>query len=91
MTVPCNAGPWDTCALSLCEQQGPTRRRLQEVSGCTPIDITCPFVSGVASCDVTGKVRQGVTYDVTSTAVKADGVRKSQTGPQGTYILPFYP
>lgn len=40
---------------------------------------------------MTGKVQQDIIYDVTSTAVKADGVRKSTSGLQGTYTLPFYP
>ena len=84
------AGPWATCALELCLQQGPTRRLLGD-GGCTPIKLSCPFVSGKASCDVSGKVQQGEFYDITSTAVKADGVRKSTTGPQGTYTLPFFP
>ncbi len=84
-------GPWATCALQLCEQQGPTRRRLQGGGGCTPINLSCPFVNGVASCDVTGKVRPDTPYDIVSTAVKADGARKSTTGPQGTYTLPLFP
>ena len=45
----------------------------------------------MANCDVTGKVRPDTPYDIVSTAVKADGVRKSTTGPQGTYYLPLFP
>ena len=84
------AGPWDTCALELCEQQVPGRRLLD--GECTPINLSCPFVGGVAKCNVTGKVQQEwTTYDITSTAVKADGTRKSTSGPQGTYTLPYFP
>ncbi|PRW44907.1 fibronectin isoform X1 [Chlorella sorokiniana] len=90
--TPPGGGPWATCQIQLCEQQGPTRRRqLRGDGGCTPINLSCPFVNGVATCDVTGKVRQETIYDITSTAVKADGVRKSTTGPQGTYNLPYFP
>lgn len=85
------AGPWATCALSLCLQEGPTRKLLGD-GGCTPIKLECPFVNNVARCDVTGKVLQEFfVYDVTSLAVKADGVRKSTSGPQGTYTLPYFP
>lgn len=85
-------GPWATCALQLCEEQGPTRRRrLAGDGGCTPIDVSCAFVAGAASCDVTGKVKQGTPYAIQSTAVKADGTRKSTTGPQGSYTLPYFP
>lgn len=40
---------------------------------------------------MTGKVVQGTTYDVVSTAIKADGTRKSTTGPQAAFYLPLYP
>jgi len=83
-------GPWSVCALQLCKQ-GINRRRLQGAGGCTPIDVSCPFVSGVASCNVTGKIEQDFPYEITSTAVKADGTRKSMSGPQGTYTLPLFP
>lgn len=83
-------GPWQTCKLQLCEEQGPGRRLLG-AGGCTPVDLSCPFVNGVASCDVTGKIRQGIPYAITSTAVKSDGTRTSQTGPQGSYTLPYFP
>lgn len=85
-------GPWKTCAIELCEQQGPRRRRQLRDGGCTPIPLSCTFGSnGEASCDVTGKVVQGTTYDVVSTAIKADGTRKSTTGPQAAFYLPLYP
>jgi hypothetical protein len=90
--TPPGGGPWATCQIQLCEQQGPTRRRqLRGDGGCTPINLSCPFVNGVATCDVTGKVVQDRVYDITSTAVKADGVRKSSSGPQGTFVLPYFP
>ena len=81
-------GPWATCKLQLCKQEL-NRRRLQ--STCTPIDVYCPFVSGVANCNVTGKVVQDFPFQIVSTAVKADGVRMSATGPQPTYTLPLFP
>lgn len=85
-------GPWKTCAIELCGQQAPTRRRQLRDGGCTPIPLSCTFGSnGEASCDVTGKVVQGTTYDVVSTAIKADGTRKSTTGPQPAFTLPLYP
>ncbi len=83
-------GPWATCKLQLCKQEL-SRRRLQGDGGCIPVDVSCPFVSGVANCDVTGKVEQGFPFQIVSTAVKADGVRMSQTGPQPTYTLPLFP
>lgn len=85
-------GPWKTCELSLCEQRI-TRRRLQD-GGCTPITISCDFdQAGYAYCDAAGWVEMDTDYEVSSTAIKADGVRKSNTGLGNLtpYKLPFYP
>ena len=89
---PCNAGPWKTCELNLCEQFI-GRRRLS--AQCTPITITCDYnqTTDKADCDTTGWVKLGANYIVTSTAIKADGVRKSITGQTNVnqYSLPYYP
>lgn len=46
----------------------------------------------MAACDLAGSVQLGQVYAVNSTAVKADGTRKSQTAVAATtYTLPFYP
>lgn len=86
--TPPSGGPWSTCQLTLCESQLTRRRLLRSVS-CT--DVSCPFVSGVANCDLTGKVEQDIPYSINSTAVKSDGTRKSQTGSQSQYTLPLFP
>ena len=81
------AGPWQTCELTLCPKSSPQRT----LTSCTT--TSCNYTNGndKAYCNTTGLVPQGVNYVVTSTAIKADGVRTSQTGSKGTYNFPLYP
>jgi hypothetical protein len=89
---PPDGGPWATCELSICAQ--PTRRRLLFI-GCTPVTTTCAFESTpggvVAACDLGGLVPQNLALTINATAIKADGVRKSEMGAQPSVQLDYYP
>ena len=88
--TPPSGGPFKTCSVELCPAPQPKRRLHQ--TGCTV--VTCTYGnSGADSCDIdlTGKVKQGTPYTINSTAIMADGSRKSLTGAQGSYTVPFFP
>ena len=79
--------PWSTCRLEICP---PDARRRLLVAGC--FNATCPFnaTTGIADCDLIGQVAQDTNYAISSTAIKADGVKTSQTGVQPTFNVPYY-
>lgn len=82
------------CELQLCLPLPPSRRRLQAWESCRLVSVSCPFnaTTGLASCDLGGKIPQEFNYPMNITAAKADGVRKSQTGEQPCdYSLPLFP
>lgn len=70
----------------------PARRRLRSLldGGC--FTATCPFnASGIADCNLIDQVEQTKVYSISSTAIKAGGVKTSQTGPQPQFTVPLYP
>lgn len=94
--MPPQGGPWAECRLSICPQGMNRRRRLLvPPPPCTPVTTSCTFTSPlagvVAECDLGGLVPQETNLVITTTAVKADGVRASETGAQPTLKLAYYP
>lgn len=82
------AGPFDTCTITLCGS--PASRRRQLLAICTPFNVSCPFVSGVAACNLTGLVAQTTTYSVNSIATAANG-DASKSGAQPSLSVPLFP
>lgn len=84
-----SGGPWATCQLVLCPRYSKRRSLLD--GGC--VTTSCPFTASAASCNLGGVVVQGTYYSVNATAVKADGVRQSQStgAPLPTITVPLFP
>ncbi|PRW45179.1 lactation elevated 1 [Chlorella sorokiniana] len=84
-----SGGPWATCALTLCPAYNKRRSLLD--GGC--VTTSCPFSGSAAACNLAGLVEQGLGYSVNATAVKADGVRKSQStgAPLPIISVPLFP
>lgn len=67
------------------------KRRSLLGGGC--VTTSCPFNGATAACNLAGVVQQGIPYSVNATAIKADGVRKSQStgAPLPTISIPLFP